>query len=244
MQRASLILILVLVFPAASGLMAADDAIEEAARVRYADAFSTGVRPKERVEILTKLVKECPGSRWADDALWILAEIAQRSGQAEQAIKHRLSLVARPDKPKLESYTESLDIYALSRIPRVVRLLELTGRRYSRKGKRVLTFNPLPMVTHEDIALGYERLRDYEAAIRHYRLALPQTPKGGLLRRQFGRHIVRLEKKQATKKRKQEQQDSAAEGEEAEADSSDDDGQKEDEAETEGASDDKENGER
>ena len=200
---------------------AADDATERAARARYTEAFLEEVRPPECVEVLEEVVRQYPKSVWADDALWALGEIADRTGRDHKAILYRQALMARSERPKLEDDTKRLSLYESSRLPRIVRLLEMTGTRYRRKGIRAVAFNPLPMVAHEEIALGYSKLHRYDLAARHYKLARREAPDSELLRERLERQIERMEQKQALQEAEEAQaalEEEAAEARPAEPD--------------------------
>ena len=182
---------------------AADDAAEEEARKLYVSAFREGLEPAKRLEALEKVARDYADSRWADDALWVLAQAADHDDDVRRAVLMRRQLLERTAPPSLEPYTQTLPVYDQSRIPRVIFLLERTGDRYSNDGKHVISFNPLPMVTSEELALSYERLEMYELALQEYRRAIQASPPEGLFARIYARRVQELEKKLEVQKKRE-----------------------------------------
>ncbi len=194
------VIVLSALLAAAPAVRGADDETEEAARKLCVSAFEEeGLKLKERVEIWEKLVKEYPEAKWADDALWVLGELAERTRRPRRAMDYRVALAKRRPLPRLEDYTKKLSIYRRSRVAQIVRLLRATASFYQRRGNRVKIFNPLPLAVHEQLARAYTKSQDYEQAIRHYRKAIFYSPNGAVTRRFFARTVAALEKKQRRK---------------------------------------------
>ena len=209
------VIVLAVALAAAPAARGADDETEEAARKLYVSAFEEeDLKLKERVEIWEKLVKEYPEAKWADDALWVLGELAERTRHPKRAMDYRLELVKRRPLPLLEDYTKKLSLYRRSRVAQVVRLLRATASFYQRRGHSVRVFNPLPLAVHEQLARAYTKSQDYEQAIRHYRKAISYSPEGAVTRRFFARTVAGLEKRQRRKELLRKQRAAAEDAEE------------------------------
>jgi len=190
-------LFLALTFAALAGhpLRAADQATEEQARERYESAFEPGLQLQERTDILESVAKDYADTRWADDALWVLGEVASRSGDLRRAILFRRQLLERDRMPELEPYTRSRWIYRHSRVPGALYVLEHTGHAYTAKGIRAVPFNPIPMLTCEALAQDYERLGLLELAYREYRRAAAAAPQDGLFSSIYEARAERLRRR-------------------------------------------------
>jgi tetratricopeptide (TPR) repeat protein len=206
-------LIILILTLACVGAWAADDAGEEKARKEFQRAFEEEMPVAQRIKVLEGLGAAQPVTKWTDDARWVLGEVARRAGDTERMIALRRQLLSGADYPRLEEYTMGTDLYATSRLPRMVRLLEATGLKYTGRGIHVVAFNPLPMVAHEEIGQGYASLGKYDLAIRHLQLALDVAPDQELLRGRFLRQIDRLKERKA----EEEAREAAAKGEQAPA---------------------------
>jgi len=196
-MRASVIVFLTLqaAFALAAVGLAADDAAEKEARQLFRSAFAENVEAKKRVEILEALVKDHADSRWADDALWALGEMAAQAGRREQAVQYRRGLMERATPPSLESFTCNLPIYSNSRVPKALYLLTVTGNRYAKDGIKAVPFNPVPMLVHEDLALDYEAMKMLNQALREYQLAAAVAPKDDFFEKLYLRRAGQLEEK-------------------------------------------------
>jgi len=195
MSRIWLITLGLLGLAAALAAYAADEAAEEDARRAYVSAFEAGLKDEERIGILEKVAKDYADTRWADDALWVLGEVADKSGDRRRAILFRRQLLEREALPALERLTCSLRVYSQSRVPNVLFVVERTGHLYRISGDKLVRFNPIPMVTCEELALDYEALGLLELALREYRRAITAAPPGGLFRRVYTRRAERLQRK-------------------------------------------------
>ena len=171
---------------------AADEAAEKEALQQYKSAFQEGLDNKKRIETLESVVKEHPDSQWADDALWVLGEVAARGGRRDLAVQFRRKLTERPAPPNLEAFTCALPVYETSRVPRALYLLNLTGNRYKRDGIKAVPFNPIPMLVHEDLALDYQLMGLAKLALHEYELAAAAAPPDGLFQRTYKRRAERL----------------------------------------------------
>jgi len=201
--------------------VAEDEVTEAEVQEEFMRAFGPGLKLKERVDIFVGIVSEYPESAWADDALWVLSQIASMTAHREEAIRFRKRLLEGEEAPQLETFTRGTWIYRSSRIPAVMWVLDRTGHRYQReearekvlrvvpqRGKpgkvvvlvRTVPFNPLPMLLNEELAALYEQEgRDKEALCR-YREALKCAPQGGLFADIYQQRIERLEQEIERKK--------------------------------------------
>jgi len=175
----------------------ADEATEQEARQLYAQAFEDPLTPGECMAVLEQLAKDYADTRWADDALWALGEMAHGKGDTRSAILFRRQLLEGYSPPCLEPYTRSLRIYLRSRVPRVLFVLEQTGQLYHMEGRQAVQFNPIPMLTREELALDYERMGLLEMALREYQRAIAAAPPDGPLARLYARRLERLKKEVA-----------------------------------------------
>jgi len=172
---------------------AAAERTEEEARKKYASAFDRGLKIKRRVEILEAVVKDYSDTAWADDALWLLGEVADRYGYPKRAVHFRRQLVGRDLVPRLEAFTQAQPVYRRSRIPQILFVLERGGYAYAVRGDKTFKFNPLPVATHEELAQGYLELGMTEQALEHYRGALAATPAGCIFADIYSRRIDEIE---------------------------------------------------
>jgi len=125
---AGVLLLVAPVVPRDSG----DEVSEAVAEKAFKEVFAGGSEPDEGLDILKNIVREYGGTRWADDALWVLAETSARRGHEKSALLYRRMLTKRPVPPCLERFTRGLRIYAASRIPSLLFMLDATGQRYRR----------------------------------------------------------------------------------------------------------------
>ena len=196
-------------------LVAEDEVTEAEVQQKYMGAFASELKLKERVDIFISVATDYEESVWADDALWVLAQIASRTGYREEAVRFREMALARKDPPCLEAFTKRTWVYRNSRIPNVVWVLDRTGHRYEREeekekalkvvpgqdkdGKplvlvRAVPFDPLPMVLNEELALMYERDGKARQALHRYREALKCAPEEGFFADVYRQRIERLER--------------------------------------------------
>ena len=197
MRTVALLLALCLGVVSSAVLMAADEATEEEARQLYEGAFSEGLKVAERLEALEQVAKDYADTAWADDALWVLGEVARKRRDSRRAVLFGRQLLEREVPPSLEPFTEQQAIYARSRLPRVLFLLGRTGHLYRHEGAKAIAipFDPLQMVVSEGLALQYEKLGLHELALKEYRRAIAAAPPGGMFARIYVRRADRLEKK-------------------------------------------------
>ena len=200
MKTASLLVALCVGFLSASVCCAATERAEEEARNKYASAFDRGLNIKRRVEILEAVVKDYSDTAWADDALWVLGEVADSYGYPKRAIHFRRQLVGGDMIPRLEAFTQAQPVYRRSRIPQILFVLERSGLTFAVRGEKTLKFNPLPMATHEELAVGYLQLGMTEQALEHYRGALAATPAECIFADIYSRRVDELEQELELKK--------------------------------------------
>jgi len=212
--RVTLLAALCLVVAATVASGAADDETEDQARWDYESAFLPQLTGRERVQILEDVVEQYGDTRWADDALWVLSEMADRGGYLKKAIEFRKQLLERKSPPELEPFTRSQRVYIDSVAPAVEMLLQYTGHLYSRKGEKVIVFNPIPntgnlysrkgekvivfnpipMLTAEELAFDYQRTGENKLALEQYRKALSAAPPDSFFTKIYTRRIDQLEK--------------------------------------------------
>ena len=143
-QSKMALLVLCLLLALTAGARAADDEMEEEARRKYESTFEEGLKGKQRVQMLEQIAEEYKDTRWCDDALWVLSEMADRGGYLQHAIRFRKQLAERKARTELEPFTRRQRIYVKSRARSVDILLLYTGDRYAVRGETVVMFNPVP----------------------------------------------------------------------------------------------------
>jgi len=178
-----------------------DEVTEATAKELFSSAFEKGVGARERIAILKELVSDYGKSKWADDALWAISELASRSKNSRVALKYKLTLVKDYPGCRIEKETEGLALYRKSRLPSMLRVIESTGHHVVKRGRRYHYYNPLPMVMNQDIAVVYLRRRQEQSALKYYKAALKAAPPGGILREMLSKKVKRLDAKVADKKK-------------------------------------------
>lgn len=178
----------------------ADEITDGKAQALFQHSFSPNLKLKHRRKALCRVVADYKNTRWADDALWVLAELADGTGHRVRTLQYREKLLKNATTPKLEAFTKTTKVYRDSRLPIIVRVLELTGRCYLQdKKKRTPVnppkFNPLPMVLHDQVGLAYTRMQKLKEALRQYKAAQKASPKRGLFWRHYQKTIRDLERK-------------------------------------------------
>ncbi|MFP4029421.1 MAG: hypothetical protein ACLFWL_16665 [Candidatus Brocadiia bacterium] len=172
----------------------ADDATEEKARRAFIKGLRSGVEIEEREKIFLNVAKDYPDTRWADDAIWLLSELASGRDKRARAVLLRRELVDREEFPKLEKPTEATPVYRRSRLRQIVFLLENMGHRFRRReGLKIETFNALPMSLHEALAVDYIAMDKLKMARHEYKEALKLAP-GEFFKRMYRRRLKGLEK--------------------------------------------------
>jgi hypothetical protein len=169
----------------------------------FAEAFREDLTPEERIDIMRCIARDHSESRWGDDALWILAQVATIRRDAARSILLRQQILDREESVSLEKFTISRPIYRRSRLPEVEFLLQQTGHLYSGKPGHTTRRNVMPIVLHEELGGAYQSLGMFRSAAREYRVAAKLVPPDGLLGRLYSRRADRMEKKAEIKARKQ-----------------------------------------
>ena len=131
-MRTAISVVLCAMLASVVAVRAADDDSEDEARLKYESAFARDLKGQERVKILEGVAVEYHNTEWADDSLWVLAEMADRGRYREKAIEFRKQLMEREAVPALQPFTRLQRIYRDSRVPKVEWLLRYTGRQYGR----------------------------------------------------------------------------------------------------------------
>lgn len=169
----------------------------------FAGAFREDLTPAERIDIMRSIARDHSRSRWADDALWILAQVATIRHDPARSILLRQQLLDRAESVSLEKLTMGRPIYRRSRLPEVEFLLQQTGHLYSGKPGHTTRLNVMPIVLHEELGSAYQKLRMFRSAAREYRAAAKLVPADGLLTRLYVRRADRMKKNADIKARKQ-----------------------------------------
>lgn len=195
MKLRALLLALCLAVVSAVPLMADDEATEHEARQLYQGVFEEGLNAKERIETLGRVATDYSDTVWADDALWVLCEAARKRRDSHGAILFGRQLLARDVAPSLEPFTRGQRIYARSRLPHVLFVLDRTGALYGHQEEKVIVFDPLVMIIREDLAAQYEKQKLHKLAVKEYRLAIAAAPPDCVFRAIYTRRADRIEKK-------------------------------------------------
>jgi hypothetical protein len=172
----------------------------------YRRAFESGLELAERVELLERVVKEHPDSRWADDALWVLGESARQRGRPRLVVYYwQYLLVSRP-QVGLEDFTLGQPVYRDSRLHQIRLFARMTGSTYSRDqevrgGERrdehvyinARPFDPVPVAVWEGLGHAYRHMRKSKMAARAYRMARMAAPERGLWAQRYREGLRHLE---------------------------------------------------
>jgi tetratricopeptide (TPR) repeat protein len=196
------LLLLLVVFLASAGAAPEDLAASAAVEGAFRAALDAAPWSPEQVRLLEQVAKEGPETQWADDALWVLGEMARQAGDQKRAIYYWQYLTALRPNVVLEEDTKSLDVYARSGIPQVELYLQLTARRYVRveatgteDGQRYMEVRPVSataMLICQGLGEAYEALGKRGLALRAYRHALANCPEAGSWRERFQEAVRRL----------------------------------------------------
>jgi tetratricopeptide (TPR) repeat protein len=165
-------------------------------------ALEAPLRSAGQVRLLERVAKEGPNTQWADDALWLLGEMARQAGDDARAVYYWQYLIALQPDVILEDETKMLPIYGTSGIPQVELYLRLTARQYvrapaagMRDGRHYVGVRPInatAMIVCEGLGRAYEALGKPSLALRAYRRALAQCPEEGSWRARFEGAVERL----------------------------------------------------
>ncbi len=164
----------------------------------FRSAFSDDTDPAEQKMILKEVIEKHGDSRWADDALWALGRLAEIEGRRAEAVLWYRRLTEEFSHPALEPFTESLQFYQTSALPRILHIVDAAGVRYKYDRGELLAFNPLPYVVHKHLGLTYRQMRYYGLAEREYRKAYRNLPDVDLLRNTIQTRIDMLQRLQGT----------------------------------------------
>ena len=199
--------LLVLVLVLAGGASAPEAEGPDEARSVFEHAFDEETTVAERVHALERIVKESPDSKWADDALWALGELARQEGQARRVAYYWQYLMAVHPEPRLEEFTRSLPLHRQSGLAQVEFLLRLTGQSYVRDDGRlerddndkvfvnVKPFSPVPMLVWAGLGHSYEQLDKLEMSLKAYQEALRRAPAAGQWREAYADSARRVQAK-------------------------------------------------
>ncbi|MFP4176382.1 MAG: hypothetical protein ACOCSQ_05465 [Planctomycetota bacterium] len=145
----------------------------------FKDAFEDETSTEEQKTLLETVAKEHEKSRWLDDALWCLAEIADHEDRQGRALVLRRQILNGWKSPSLEEFTRKTSLYRNSRLRRIEFLLERTGYLYERQETDATRHNALPMVLREQMGEAYRDYGLFKAARREYEYALDEAPDEG-----------------------------------------------------------------
>jgi tetratricopeptide (TPR) repeat protein len=193
------ILIIVLLFPLSTGAFAAADKSAELdlpspVRKLYREAIGQGLDLEERTAKLLSLVRDYPENKWTDDALWLLAQIADRQNDPASAVRYRREIIELKNTIKLEPITKKLWIYKKSRVAEAIYLLECSGNRYQPAGIHARAFDPTDMVLYENLGKSYLKLGFPSLALDAYNTARKIAPKGGFLHKHYEERTAMVKK--------------------------------------------------
>jgi len=186
---------------AAQDEQTAIDAVEQGFR----NALTREMTPAERVQVLERLAKEHPDSKWADDALWVLGEAARQQGLAQRVVYYWQYLIGSKPDVELEEFTRSQELYRRSGLAQAAYYLQATGLNYlpqegmaSMGGTYFVNakpFNAVPMFVWDGLAHAYQDLGRPKLALKAYRKALECAPAAGPWTRSY---LDRVETLQAS----------------------------------------------
>jgi hypothetical protein len=164
-------------------------------------AFAADLDAEQQCQALERIVKEYPGSKWGDDALWVLGEQARRAGDGARMVRYWQLMLVLSREPALEGYTRERPVFRRSRMPVLEHLLQAEGVLVDRgrgpvvhldTGKPAEVFNPLPLVVWSEVAAYYEGIGSWERALAAYRAAHRAAPGRGRWRPRLEESIARL----------------------------------------------------
>lgn len=198
-------LVMLLTLPPSGVIQTEQEPIKDPG-AEFRRAFTEEMNPAERTHALERVAKEHPGSRWADDALWVLGEVARQQGMTRRTMYFWHYLMARRADVELEEFTRTQEVYRSSRLAQVRVLLESDGIAYVADGSRIRKeptaffvnarpVNPVPMVVWEELARSYQGLKKPELALKAYGKALESAPERGRWARIYRQRIESLEKR-------------------------------------------------
>lgn len=172
---------------------AADEVKEANAADTFRRAFTGDIDGYEQLGLLRDVVCRYSDTVWGDDALWVLACMADKRGDEKRSVLMLRKLVQRGQSPKLEAFTKTLPVYRSSYVAEVLLVVDRMGYRY-RASWRVPPpeFNPLPMAVHQQLARAYHKRGLLEHAAEQYRLALKAAPDDALFTGVFRRQADEL----------------------------------------------------
>lgn len=171
----------------------------------FRQAFAGEMKREDAVTLLQRIAKECPDSVWADDALWALGQDARNRKDHRRVIYYwQFLMAARPDV-QLEDFSREQELYRRSGLPEARYYLEATGQTYRRgdgrqaRGRTLFVdakpVNPVPVRVLEGLGEAYERLGQYELALRAYRKGVEHAPTRKRLIEGCRDSVARVEKK-------------------------------------------------
>ena len=160
----------------------------------------------ETTELLERVVREYPESPWADDALWLLGELAHQEGESERVAYYWEYLMSARRDVHLEGPTRRLTLYRRSGLPQVRKLLEVEGLAFQRtdNGALAVEFNAVPMTVWSGLGECYDALGLPEAAVGACDRALKAAPEGGHWRERCQQALQEAKVRAAAKRKAEE----------------------------------------
>ena len=194
-----------------------EPAEQDAPEALFRRAFAEKCRPTDRIRLLERIAREHSDSKWADDALWALGEIARQHRLVRRVFYYWQFMMTRDETPELEEFTRTLALYRRSSLFRARYLLDAEGNSYimipqrsakSQDGDSALRadgagpqpvryvcrpFNAVPMVVWAELGACYEQLSRPRLALDAYRKALDCAPRSGRWPAVYRKRVERLE---------------------------------------------------
>ncbi len=199
-MRYRLLSFLLLTLTALSSAAATGDAEREGGKL-FRKAFGKDLEMEKRISLINRVARDYSKTRWGDDALWVLARVADMKKQSARAVVIRQQLLERKGSVEIQPFTRKQNLYNTSTIYQLKFLLERSGRIYSGTTGNTEKFDVVPLALHVELARGYETLQMPLPAVREYRRALDLVP-GGFLEEQYRQRLMKLRKTYPKRTRK------------------------------------------
>lgn len=160
----------------------------------FKKAFQRKLPTKKRLARIRQVARDHTETRWGDDALWVLARVADARGNPARSVVIRQQLLDRKGSVHLEPFTQNQKLFRTSRIYQLQFLLERSGHIYEGIKANAKRFDVVSLALHDQLGWGYEQLKMPRSAAREYRRALHLAP-GKFLRKQYQKRLKYLVKK-------------------------------------------------
>lgn len=170
------------------------DKAERKAEELFKNAFRDELEIHERVECVREVVRKYGDTKWGDDALWVLARVADKRDNLSEAVVLRHQLLERESGVELEPFTRAQKLYETSRASQLDLLLTNDGHIYSGKGGHPERYDVMRLALHDRLGRCYEQLGLGRSSIREYKEALRLAP-GEHLRERYENRLADLRRK-------------------------------------------------